>query len=125
VPISGDIIEVPMLSNKEKIGCLLKLFAWEFVTAAEKRDDAKRTQAALSSLLADAQWESKRAATCDKSRSLGAADTDCARLCMPSAALGGECVFRGLAARVALVMELGCACEMCRRVIPALGYEHY
>jgi hypothetical protein len=94
-----------MLSNKEKIGCLLKLFAWEFVTAAEKRDDAKRKQAALSSLLADAQWESERVATCDKSRSLGGAGTDRARLCMPSAALGGEDVLRGLAARVALVMN--------------------
>jgi hypothetical protein len=65
-----------MFWNQVKVGCLLKLFAWEFVTAAEKRDNAKREWATLSSLPVGTQWESDRLTTCDKSRSLVIACTD-------------------------------------------------
>jgi hypothetical protein len=63
-----------------KIGDSLKLFAREFVTAAKKRDDAKRERAALSSLLANAQTESNCVTTCDKSRSARVAYTDRSQL---------------------------------------------
>jgi hypothetical protein len=85
-----------MFWNQVKVGCLLKFFAWEFVTAARKRDDAKRERAALSSLPVGTQWESDRLTTCDKSRSLVVACTDGSqlRLWIPNAANGGE--FRNL-----------------------------
>jgi hypothetical protein len=86
-----------------KVGCVLKVSAWDSFITAEKRDDAKREQAALSSLPVRTQRENDRLP--GESCLLGVACTDRARLCMPSAAIGGECVLRGLAARVALVMN--------------------
>jgi hypothetical protein len=114
-----------MLLNKEKVGWVLKLFAREFVTAAEKREHAKRKQTALSSLPAPTRWESDRATGCDKSRSLAVAGTDRPRfiLWMPFATNGGEDTGDWLR----LVGSSGEDCCLraggVRRVIPALAFS--
>src|SRR5262245_51800756 len=85
-----------MFWNQQLVGYALKLFAWELVTAAEKRDNAKREQAALSSLLVCTRRENDCLTRCDKSRSLGVVVYHSSRLiielCAPNAANGGEIV---------------------------------
>ena len=88
-----------------------------FITA-EKRDHAKREQAALSSLPVRTRWESD--CLTSESYSLGVACTDRARMSMPLATGGGDSVLRGLVARVALVMN---KCVRARSVVES--YRHW
>jgi len=103
-----------MLLKKVKFECVLKLFAREFVTAAEKRDDAKREQAALSSLLVCTRRENDGLTRCDKSRSLAVVMYHGSRLMInvwvPDAADGGEVVPNRL-------KGMGCSGEVDSRVM--------
>ena len=113
-----------MLWIEQKVGCLLKLFAREFVTAAKKRGYAKRERASLSSLLADTQWESNRLTKCDKARLLviGGTDRSQSMDCGCRDAING-----GIGVRELKRIE-GPGDDCCvraggvRRVIPALAF---